>query len=545
MKNNMNEKRYLGYKAHNDLVKMEETLDELVEESKKVWLIDAVAYLRYSTHMQDNGVSIEYQINEIEEYAKRNGYRIVEWYIDKAATAKQAAGRDNFIRLFKDIERGATPKALIIWGTNRFFRNAYESHTHREKLKKANIKLLSVTQTLDEDSTSGRLMIDMIARIDQYKLEEIAEHNSSATRLLIKEGFFAGGVPPFGYKIEKVMHNGKQRSKLAINEEEAVYVREIFDRIASGVSIRSVCRSLSEKGIRGRNGKEFAPDTLLVILKNIIYKGERYYKMKIGDDVYVKNYCSPIVENEVFAAVQRILENNKEVAKGRTRQRIYPLTGKLRCETCGRAFTGTNTGKHTYYACRSKSRMKRCGVKMVRRDWIEATAFELVIKNLLTDKAIDKITKQVMKDIKKTPAIEGNKNELYSRKATLEREIAETVQMKLNGEINGDIMIMMNAEKEKELQTVNVKIAELKAAVNPNITPSYIKSRIESIFDASVPYEECSPEMLQELFSQTIEKVVISNTQVEFHLRLPMSKSLDNSYTGSPLFELTKFVAIK
>jgi hypothetical protein len=385
-------------------------------------------------------------------------------------------------------------------------------------------------------------MIDMIARIDQYKLEEIAEHNAAATRLLIKERLFPGGVIPFGYKTEKVLHNGKRRSKLTINEEEAPIIREIFESVASGVPLRSISRSFIKRGIKGRYGKDLVPDSLKVLLNNIIYKGERFYSMNHGDDVYVKDYCTPIVSPELFDAVQRVLENNKDIAKGRTRKRTYALTGKLVCDTCGRSFCGSNTGKNTYYSCRSKKDMKKCGMKMVRQDWLEPMAFEVVRDNLLTPKAIDKIAKKVMQDIKKSPAIEGDKNELYTRKATLEKEIAETVQMKLNGEISSDIMVMMNADKEKELRSVNAKIADLKASVNPNITPSYIKKQIESIFDSSIPFEECDKEMLKELFAQTIEKVVVSNTQVEFHLRLPISKSLDNSYDGSPLYELTKII---
>lgn len=504
-------------------------MEDKQQQAKNVlaeYLKEAVAYLRYSSHLQDKGVSIEYQIAEVEEYAKRNGYVIKEWYIDRAITAKEVAGRDEFVRLFKDIEAGTTPDTLIVWGTNRAFRNSIESAIYRERLRKKGVKLLSATQQIDDDTTSGRFMIDIIARVDQYKIEEIGEHVSAAMRLLINEGFHASGRPPYGYDIVPVMHNGKERQKLVPNKKEAEVVRSIFDQFCEEGNLRRIYTRLAEQGIRNKQGKPYARDSIRWMLKNLVYKGARLYKMKNGADVYNENYCEPIVSPEQFDEAQKILEGNRKATQGRKRKNVYPLTGKLFCLKCGTPLTGIVTKqKYGYYSCRGKQNFMDCDTRLVRRDWLEPLIFETILKNILSDKAIANITQQALKQIKKAPAEAEDEKSLTKKKEKLQSDITEIVQMKLNGDISADIMTMMKKSKEDELSAINRKLSEISVAFNSNIDEAYIKRQIKSIFDPTQDYAD--PEILFALFAQTVEKVEISNTQVIIYLRVPILNRLD------------------
>lgn len=156
------------------------------------------AYCRYSSHMQDEGNSIEYQVEEIEAYCQRHGMVVRKWYIDKAKSAKQVAGRDEFYELIDDIKNGVSAPNLIVWRTNRVFRNSYESHKYRKFLRDNKIKLLSVTQTIDEETSSGRLTTNILSDIDQYKSEEIAEHVSAALKSMARKGYWTGQTVPRG-----------------------------------------------------------------------------------------------------------------------------------------------------------------------------------------------------------------------------------------------------------------------------------------------------------------------------------------------------------
>ncbi len=64
----------------------------------------AVIYARYSSSGQREE-SIEGQIRECREYAKRNGYSIVGEYIDKAMTGR-SDHRPDFQRMIRDSAKG-------------------------------------------------------------------------------------------------------------------------------------------------------------------------------------------------------------------------------------------------------------------------------------------------------------------------------------------------------------------------------------------------------------------------------------------------------
>ena len=63
-------------------------------------------YIRYSTHNQDDGFSVEYQKSEIDEFLKKNDLTLEKAHIDQAQTATKVAGRDEFFALLDDVKKG-------------------------------------------------------------------------------------------------------------------------------------------------------------------------------------------------------------------------------------------------------------------------------------------------------------------------------------------------------------------------------------------------------------------------------------------------------
>lgn len=512
-------------------------MKEFMQSELKGFLQDAVAYIRYSSHMQDGGVSVEYQMKEIEEYAERNGYRIVEWYIDKATSAKEVAGRDEFLRMYRTFDSANSPKALIIWSTNRAFRNATESDIYRERLRNKKIKLLSATQNIDEDTHTGRMMTDIIARIDQYKIEEIGAHVSAATRLLIQEGFFAGGTVPFGYKKKKVMFNGSERIKLVPDETEAPIIKQIFNQYEATQNLLGIVKTLKAQGVIGRRGTPIARDTVREMLKNIVYIGKRHYTMTSGQDAFCDNYCEPIITQDQFDRIQQLIAEQKTAVKGRERKRIYPLVGKIDCFYCGRKMVGNCTGERLYYHCGGKK--LGCICKSVRADLLEYEVLKAIDTHILSDEAMNNIINQVMAKIKKAPAEARDKAEMTKRKTELLSEISEIVQMKLKKQIDEETMLLMKTPMQNEVDFINRKLAEMEIAVDNSLNPETIRERIRSLFGGA----DRSPEALKALFAQTVDSIVMDNTQVIINLRVPLFPALDKRGFESPNPAVSKIVS--
>lgn len=83
-----------------------------------------IAYCRKSTDEKDRQIlSIEAQIAELTEFAKREGLEILE-FITEAKTAK-SPGREQFEKVLKLIEKGQT-QGILSWYPDRLARNSID-----------------------------------------------------------------------------------------------------------------------------------------------------------------------------------------------------------------------------------------------------------------------------------------------------------------------------------------------------------------------------------------------------------------------------------
>ena len=84
-------------------------------------LIPAAQYVRMST--DDQQFSIANQEAAISQYAKRNGFTIIQTYADPGRTGVVIKGRSGLTRLLGDVVSGrATYKAILVYDISRWGR---------------------------------------------------------------------------------------------------------------------------------------------------------------------------------------------------------------------------------------------------------------------------------------------------------------------------------------------------------------------------------------------------------------------------------------
>jgi DNA invertase Pin-like site-specific DNA recombinase len=499
----------------------------------------ADAYCRYSSKMQDDGNSIEYQIAEIEEFCIKNGIKIRKWHIDKAVSGKKVAGRDQFYNLIEDV-KAKKINALIVWKTNRAFRNSYESHKYRKVLRKYGVKLISATQIIDEDTSTGRLTTNILSDIDQYQSEVIADHVKSAMREMVRRGFYTGQTIPYGYKVEDTNDNGKPRKKYIINEEEAVYVKRIFEEFANGLTIAHISRWMKAEGLKTRRGNVFDYDALRKMLKNDFYIGTRRYTVKELDTIEIENAVPPIIDERTFDAVQHVFLSRKKDTKPRSGKRTYGLTGKIVCAYCNEKFYGKAYANSPYYHCKNKVKKKTCDCKSIRKDKLEKKVLQEIKENILNAQSIEFIAEKVLKEIGSMPTQKVDRKELLKRKETLLREIKELVQLKLDGLINAEALRDMQMEKNGEIADIDLELALLEDREEKNIDKEFIVNYLNDLISYS---NSDNDEILKVLFDKTVDKIVISNSGVELHLAVFFTKYTHKTDLAFPKFALSRDIS--
>ena len=109
-----------------------------------------VIYARFSSHSQTEQ-SIEGQLRECYEYAKRQDLLVVAEYIDRALTVTTDK-RPEFLRMIEDSKKKAFDYVLV-YQLDRFARNRYDSANYKAKLKKNGVRVLSAKENITEDAS--------------------------------------------------------------------------------------------------------------------------------------------------------------------------------------------------------------------------------------------------------------------------------------------------------------------------------------------------------------------------------------------------------
>ena len=323
-------------------------------------------YGRYSDSNQDDGFSIEYQLSECTDYMNKHGMSLHKTYIDQAVTGTKVAGRDAFHELVHDVKNGLID-VVIVYKFSRIFRNAYESHKYRKLFKKHGVKLISVTQQVDDETSSGQLMIGVMANIDEYQSAVISDHVKSAMREMVSEGFFAGGTVPYGYKLETVQHGKKTRKRYVSDEFEREVVKKLYELYADNYSLKYLQDYTKSIGAAARSGKPFSIQTIARILRNDFYIGVLRYNAQGHEPIVVYDIIPPIIDKVLWDRVQH-RHNGRKYVRPRKRKDLYSLTGKIICGKCGAHFFGirsasTQRGKYydyKYYVCSESKTYKTC-----------------------------------------------------------------------------------------------------------------------------------------------------------------------------------------
>lgn len=297
--------------------------------------MDVVIYARYSSHNQTE-CSIDGQLKECYEYAKRNNYNVVGEYIDRAKSGTKD-DREQFIQMLSDSEKGLF-NAILVYQLDRFARNRYTSAIYKKQLRDKGIRVLSARENINDDA-SGILMESVLEGMAEYYSAELSQKVKRGMAINAEHCYYNGGSVPLGLKLEKVIieTSGKSmiKKKYVIDEETAPIVKKIFQMYANRETMASIIRYLNNLGCKTSQNKEFNKNSLNRILNNKKYIGIYSYK-----DIETHNAIPRIIDDDLFQKVQQELIRNG-LAPARTRAKNeYLLTTKIMCGYCKVYMTG-------------------------------------------------------------------------------------------------------------------------------------------------------------------------------------------------------------
>ncbi|WP_439922575.1 recombinase family protein [Nitrobacter sp. JJSN] len=319
-------------------------------------VVRCAIYTRVST---DNGLdqefnSLDAQYEASSAYIKSQahaGWVQVKTRYDDGGFSGGSTDRPALQSLLEDI-RARKINVIVVYKVDRLTRSLADFAKLVELFDAHGVSFVSVTQQFNTTTSMGRLTLNVLLSFAQFEREVTSERIRDKVAASKKKGIWVGGPLPLGYAMKK--------GKVAVVEEEAERVRQIFTRYLELGSVRALMRDLRERNIVSkqrlfktgavRGGVPFGCGALFYLLRNRFYIGEVNYKGQIypGEQ-------PPILDRDLFDRVQQMLSDQRS-HQTRTRVPFTHLLTGLIFDDAGHRMSPTQAQKkgrrYSYYVSR-------------------------------------------------------------------------------------------------------------------------------------------------------------------------------------------------
>lgn len=435
--------------------------------------MNAVIYARYSSDKQTEQ-SIEGQIRDCLEFAKKRGFVVIGEYVDRALTGRND-DRPQFLKMVADASKKQF-QYILVWKLDRFARNRYDSAIYKHKLKQYGVRVLSAMEGLSE-APEGIILEAVLEATAEYYSENLSQNVRRGMRESALKGNSTGGTIPLGYKLI-----GK---KLAIDDKYAPIVRNCFEQYAAGKGKKEIVDDLNNRGYRTRQGKLFTIDSLSRMLTNKKYIGVFHYS-DIEGEIEVEGACPAIIDKDIFEKCAAACAKNKRAPARKKAIVEYLLQGKLFCGPCGSSMIGesgrsSNGNTYHYYACAVRKKYHTCKKKNEKKDFLEWYIVEQTLEYVLTPARIDYIAERVAA-MYENEFSNTRVKELEKQLKEVEREMDKTYDLLLNAGGRKAIIEKANARfdaLEAQKADIEIDLAKLRVASKIRYTAAEIKAWLQ------------------------------------------------------------------
>lgn len=297
-------------------------------------LIFAASYERVSTDEQANeGHSLEVQNEKNIQYIRNENWNFYDSFIDPGISGKNLK-RPGLQALLEAIRKKHV-QVVVVHKLDRLTRNVGDLHFLIKLFEEYDIKLVSVTEKLDTSTAMGRMFVYMLGIFAQWYRENLAEEVIKGMTKRADKGLHNITVDLYGYRRD-------DDGNLHIVEEQAKWVRYIFERYLSGVGSTNIAKELNKSGIRRNQGGKWDQHKVMMTLTNWHYTGRTHYKVddKPEDQRIVRmGKHEAIISMDTYERAQRILQRRRDGTISRNSYE-YVFGGIVRCGDCGGSYMG-------------------------------------------------------------------------------------------------------------------------------------------------------------------------------------------------------------
>lgn len=525
-----------------------------------------VAYLRLSKEDgDDESVSIGNQRRIIEEYAKNNGIKIDEWYIDDGYSG-YTMSRPSFNKLKEDLNNDKID-TIIAKDLSRIGRHNAKVQLFLENIYEIGKRVIALGDNYDTLNENSHKFVGVQTWMNETYIRETSIKIRDSVESLQKEGKWLCNIP-YGY-----IKDDKDKYKYHIDTTTAPYVKQMFDMYIDGMGLKLIARTLTEMNVptpsvtkkmntksesyKKRVDPNWDASAVSRILQNPFYigtltLGKSKRRAINGKSIAVPeehwyifpDHHEPIIDKQTFQLVRSITKSrsfgNYRGQRGQRRPNIF--AGMLYCADCGKTLT-SNQGKpgNTRYICRTYNvyGTSQCTSHAVSEKEIKFAVLDFLehcrdnLSNIISD--LDNI---IQSQIKVKNNSENNITQLSNKlqevkrstEILIEQKMRETMKNKSMTDTIDEIYDEMLNEKYREIQILEKQLYDQnQIAIDEVELKNNLNSAMSIILDVLV-----SKELTKKQVMLLIDKIVVyEDTGIDIYLKGDLHKICNNYFKVS------------
>lgn len=432
-------------------------------------MINAAVYIRVSTDDQTE-YSPDAQLKALKSYAHSNNMLLSPEHIfrDEGISGRKAEKRPGFMKMIATAKLKPAPfEVILVHKFDRFARSREDSIVYKTMLRRdCGVKVISITEHIEDDKFAIILESMLEAMAEYYSLNLSDEVLKGMTEKAQRGEYQSN--PPLGY--EK-LNNSKI---ITIKNDEKEIIEYIFNERAKGTPTVSIAKALNKMGIKTRRNGTFSNRSVEYILRNPIYKGytrwtpgkRSNYDYDYKNSIIAKGNFEPIISEELFENVQKLLDISKQITSPKSRpQSEYKhwLSGMIKCSACGGSLV--SGGSNGNFQCGNYLKGKCDTSHSIKKYIIENVVINELESQLKLNSFVDFEKEMICKsdntiEIQNlTSALNSYKQKLRRAKAAYIDGIDSLAEYKEN-----------KIKLEKEIEEIQTELNSLKAKkFNPDI----------------------------------------------------------------------------
>ena len=546
------------------------TIRNMLSQGKSIYDLPlrVTFYARVSTDRYEQLNSLENQVMYFENFIKeQENWTFVDGYVDEGISGTSVKKREDFLRMVDDAKKKKF-NLILTKEISRFSRNTLDSIKYTQELLICGVGVHFLSDNINTFQPDSELRLTIMSSIAQEEIRKLSERVRFGYKRSVEKGIVPGSNNIYGYT--------KNKGKLVIDEEQAKFIRLIFETyVSENIGVHRLGFKLFEEyGVTNYSGKPIAGTVIKNIIRNPKYKGyfcahkettvdyhDRKRKRFKRDEwiVYKDNEtCPPIVSEELWDKANEILDarskKHDQINKN-NKYNKFPFSGLMHCHFDGATFVrgtyqigkGDRSRRRKFWACNNyrihgKKKTEGCNSPVLYyEELVEVCKKILNMILVCQDDLISEINDmfsdiRTKKDYKKEIKLIDEKlfKTNNEKKELIMMRLRKEIDLKEYNSLKDDLDEKINSleenkrkliEEEQNEQSSEKNFEEFKKKIN-----DMVLSDDEKILEiAQLFFEDIRVESIKD--DETDQKVIL-------HAKLNVSNSKDDT------FDFNKFLLL-